>query len=59
MAASSRALARRSVEVVEHRQRGLVLGVEPLLARVETGDPGLEGGEVVLGTVGPGDGGCA
>ena len=43
-------------EVVEHGQRGLVLGVEALLARVEAGDPGLEGGEVVLGAVGPGDG---
>ena len=43
-------------QVVEHGQRGLVLGVEALLAGVEPGDPGLEGGEVVLGAVGAGDG---
>ena len=42
------------LEVVEDRAGGLVLGVEPLLAGVEAGDPGLEGGEVALGTVGPG-----
>ena len=29
-----------------------MLGVEPLLAGVEAGDPGLEGGEVVLGPLG-------
>ena len=34
----------------------LVLGVEALLAGVEPGDPGLEGGEVALGALGAGDG---
>ena len=36
-----------------------MLGVEPLLAGVEPGDPGLQGGEVALGAVGAGDGGLA
>ena len=31
----------------------LVLGVEPLLSRIESGDPRLQGGEVVLGLLGP------
>ena len=44
------------VEVVEDGRGGLVLGVETLLAGVEAGDPGLEGGEVVLGAVGAGRG---
>ena len=34
-----------------------MLGVEPLLAGVQAGDPGLERGEVVLGALGAGDGG--
>jgi len=33
-----------------------VLGVETLLARVEAGDLGLQGGEVALGALGPGEG---
>ena len=37
------------LEVVELGGGRLVLGVEPLLAGVEAGDPGLEGGEVLLG----------
>ena len=37
------------LQVVELGGGRLVLGVEPLLARVEAGDPGLEGGEVALG----------
>ena len=44
------------VEVVERGGGGLVLGVEALLAGVEPGDPGLEGGEVALGPLGAGDG---
>ena len=32
-----------------------MLGVEPLLARVQAGDPGLQGGEVALGPLGAGD----
>ena len=44
------------VEVVEVGDRRLVLGVQPLLAGVEPGDPGLQGGEVVLGAAGPGQG---
>ena len=43
------------VDVVEGRDRGLVLGVEPLLAGVEPGDLGLERGEVALGAVGARD----
>ena len=42
------------LEVVEGGDGGLVLGVEALLAGVEAGDPGLEGGEVALGAVGAG-----
>ena len=42
------------VEVVEDADGGLVLGVEALLAGVEPGDPGLEGGEVALGALEPG-----
>ena len=37
------------LQVVELGSGRLVLGVEPFLARVEAGDPGLEGGEVALG----------
>ena len=44
------------LDVVEGADRGLVLGVEALLAGVEAGDPGLERGEVALGAVGAGDG---
>jgi hypothetical protein len=40
--------------VVQMGDGGLVLGVEPLLTGVETGDPGLEGGEVPLCAVGAG-----
>ena len=44
------------LEVAEDRGRRLVLGVEALLAGVQPGDAGLEGGEVVLGAAGPGEG---
>ena len=44
------------LDVVEQRRRALVLGVEPLLAGVEAGDPGLERGEVALGALGAGHG---
>ena len=39
------------LDVAERGGRALVLGVEPLLARVEPGDPGLQGGEVALGAL--------
>ena len=44
------------VDVLERGDGGLVLGVETLLAGVEAGDPGLEGGEVVVGALGAGEG---
>ena len=44
------------LDVVERADGGLVLGVEALLAGVEPGDPGLEGGEVALGALGAGHG---
>ena len=43
------------LEVGERRGGGLVLRVETLLAGVEPGDPGLQGGEVVLRAGGPGE----
>ena len=43
------------LDVVERGDGGLVLGVEALLAGVEPGDPGLQGGEVALGALGPGE----
>ncbi len=43
------------LDVGEGGDGGLVLGVEALLARVEAGDPGLEGGEVALGALGAGE----
>ncbi len=52
-----RLLAGLGEPVLEVRQRGrgaLVLRVEPLLAGVQPGDPGLQGGEVALRPVGPG-----
>ncbi len=47
--ASSRTLASCSSRSSSWAAAALVLGVEPLLARVEAGDPGLECGEVALG----------
>ena len=44
------------LEVAEGGGGALVLGVEPLLAGVEPGDPGLERGEVALRAVGAGRG---
>ena len=44
------------VDVVEGGDGGLVLGVEALLAGVEPGDLGLEGGEVALRPLGAGHG---
>ena len=44
------------LDVVERGDGGLVLGVEALLAGVEPGDLGLEGGEVALGPLGAGEG---
>ena len=43
------------VDVVEGRDGGFVLRVEALLAGVETGDPGLERREVLLGPRGAGE----
>ena len=54
--ASSRALASRSSRSSRAADGGLVLGVEALLAGVEPGDPGLEGGEVALRALGAGQG---
>ena len=52
--ASSRALASRSSRSSSAARGALVLGVEALLAGVEPGDLGLQGGEVALGPRRPG-----
>ena len=44
------------VDVLQSSDGGFVLGVEALLAGVEAGDLGLEGGEVVVGALGAGEG---
>ena len=43
------------LDVGQRRAGRLVLGVEAFLAGVETGDPGLQRGEVVLGALGAAD----
>ena len=48
-------LGQPRLDVGQEGGSALVLGVEPLLAGVEPGDARLERGEVVLGTLGPGE----